>query len=204
MAAKGERALFSIIHFAGEVEYSGHMLLDKNRDNLAADIVQLLQHSGMVFVQDMYHGETSPSGECRPRAGSYVRTLRGTEPPVVAKVTNTANKKAPTLGTQFRTSLSTLIEQMGACFPHFVRCIKPNLEQLRNSFNLNFVTMQLRYTGVMEATRIRQEGYSWRPLYADFVRRYKILHFAPSKLHRVQDGRASAVKILQVGVYALV
>ena len=32
-------------------------------------------------------------------------------------------------------------------------------------------------TGMLETTRIRREGYSSRPLFADFVHRYKVLGF---------------------------
>lgn len=32
-----------------------------------------------------------------------------------------------------------------------------------------------RYTGMLETTRIRREGYSSRPLFADFIHRCKVL-----------------------------
>jgi len=48
------------------------------------------------------------------------------------------------------------------------------------------VKVQLGYTGVLEATRIRQEGYSWRPVFAEFVRRFKAIAFPISMLGRVQ------------------
>lgn len=40
-------------------------------------------------------------------------------------------------------------------------------------------------SGVLEATRIRKEGYSWRPDYSSFVRRYKMLAFPITKLGQV-------------------
>jgi myosin-3 len=56
--------------------------------------------------------------------------------------------------------------------PHFIRCIKPNEFKLASKFSDDFVTRQLRYTGMLETTRIRREGYSHRPFYSDFVRQY--------------------------------
>lgn len=50
--------------------------------------------------------------------------------------------------------------------------------------------------GVLEATRIRQEGYSWRPDFAQFVRRYKILGFDVSKLAVVQENVTACKKII--------
>ena len=51
--------------------------------------------------------------------------------------------------------------------------------------------------GVLEATRIRKEGYSWRPLFADFVSRYKILAFDVSKLDRIQENSTTCKIILE-------
>jgi myosin-3 len=66
---------------------------------------------------------------------------------------------------------------MSACAPHFVRCIKPNLDKAANDFRIDLVTRQLRYTGMLETTRIRKEGYSHRPAFQDFIDRYKIIAF---------------------------
>lgn len=113
---------------------------------------------------------------------------------------NQASRRAPTLSTQFRNSLAVLIERMTACYPHFVRCIKPNETQSPNDFKDSFVETQLRYTGVLEATRIRREGFSWRPTFAEFVRRYRILFFPPSTVGRIQQSAATCKKMLKVCV----
>lgn len=34
-----------------------------------------------------------------------------------------------------------------------------------------------RYTGVMETTAIRRQGYAFRPKFDEFVRQYKIIAF---------------------------
>ena len=41
--------------------------------------------------------------------------------------------------------------------PHFVRCIRPNDLKSPSQFNPEKVVLQLRYTGVLETTRIRRE-----------------------------------------------
>ena len=49
---------------------------------------------------------------------------------------------------------------------------------------------------MLEATRIRQEGYSWRPGFAEFVSRYKILGFPVHKLDLVQENLTACKKII--------
>ena len=69
------------------------------------------------------------------------------------------------MGAQFKLSLVELIERMTACkcvlaaarmqcslicSPHFVRCIKPNLDKTPANFVDDFVLAQLRYTGCLQ------------------------------------------------------
>jgi len=42
-------------------------------------------------------------------------------------------------------------------------------------FDDKYVTAQLSYTGMLETTRIRKEGYAIRPTFEEFVERYKTL-----------------------------
>ena len=55
--------------------------------------------------------------------------------------------------------------------PHFVRCIKPNTAKLPDKFTPEYVIAQLRYTGVMETTRIRRQGYPMRLTPDEFLER---------------------------------
>ena len=76
------------------------------------------------------------------------------------------------------------------------RCIKPNDEKMPATFNGKLVVKQLRcysvvelvmtvrltnynrYTGMVEAVRVRKEGYSYRPKFAEFLYSYKCLGYA--------------------------
>lgn len=185
---------FGIQHFAGLVEYNATNFLEKNRDNLAGGITELMQESTLSLVADVFGGEVLATGQIRARVSAAERVRRGE---VVAPTEGVkVHRKTPSLSSQFKTSLTQLIERMTACFPHFVRCIKPNLHQQKDNFVPPFVRTQLRYTGVLEATRIRQEGFSWRPTFTDFVQRYKILAFDTSKLSLVKETAVSAERIV--------
>ncbi|KAK3082812.1 hypothetical protein FSP39_006063 [Pinctada imbricata] len=82
-----------------------------------------------------------------------------------------------TVATYFRFSLMDLLAKMVAGSPHFVRCIRPNEEKLPDDFEREKVTVQLRYTGVLETTRIRREGFSHRITFQDFLKRYAVLGY---------------------------
>jgi myosin heavy subunit len=51
---------------------------------------------------------------------------------------------------------------------------------------------------VLEVTRIRQEGFAWRPDFADFARRYKIIAFPVTELDNVPLTSESCEKIIKV------
>lgn len=59
--------------------------------------------------------------------------------------------------------------------PHYIRCIKPNLYKSPNAFDGGEVLRQLRYAGMMEAIRIRREGYALREAHESFYSRFNIL-----------------------------
>ena len=106
-----------------------------------------------------------------------------------------AKRKSVTVAASFKTSLEALMKALSSASPHFVRCIKPNLKKEASNFVDDLVMTQLRYTGMLETTRIRREGYSSRPLFEDFVYRYKVLGFPVRQ--QVQATGASCRKIME-------
>lgn len=73
------------------------------------------------------------------------------------------------------------------CKIFVLRCIRPNKDKIPGYFDSETVNVQLKYTGVLETTKIRRLGYSNRISYTDFVKRYSILvnplkpNMAPTK-----------------------
>lgn len=80
-----------------------------------------------------------------------------------------------TVATYFRYSLMDLLQKMVSGSPQFVRCLKPNETKSPKTFDSNKILKQLRYTGVLETIRIRQNGFSHRLHFADFLKRYILL-----------------------------
>lgn len=79
------------------------------------------------------------------------------------------------VGTQFRGSLHSLVADLERTQPHYIRCIKPNSAKSAGAFTSGEVLKQLRYSGMMEAIRIRREGYALREEHESFFNRFSVL-----------------------------
>ncbi|PNF27702.1 hypothetical protein B7P43_G13754 [Cryptotermes secundus] len=153
---------FAVKHYAGQVWYSVDGFLDKNRDTLRQDVVDLLISSKILMVSKMFQ---------------RVRSSHET-----AKTINKANgrfvtmkPRTPTVAARFHDSLQQLLESMSKCNPWFVRCIKPNSDKAPMKFDMPIVLEQLRYTGMLETIRIRKMGYPVRLRFSQFVERFRYL-----------------------------
>ena len=58
---------------------------------------------------------------------------------------------------------------------HYIRCLKPNSQQVAGRFDASLVLHQLRCCGVLEVARIAAAGYPTRYLHAEFAARYREL-----------------------------
>lgn len=86
-------------------------------------------------------------------------------------------KKLLTVSAHFRQNLDLLMERVFSASPHFVRCIKPNKEKKPSLCDDAFMLKQLRYTGMLEAVRVRREGFAYRPYFSDFFTGYRGLAY---------------------------
>ncbi|XP_022097396.1 myosin-IIIb-like isoform X2 [Acanthaster planci] len=179
---------FSIDHYAGRVEYTADLFLEKNRDTLPSKVMQMLRTSTNDLVSQIFRGTVTRTGTLALQSRRR-RTRRSAKPKLGTRET----VKKMTVGAQFKNSLSVLLELLNLSNPHFVRCIKPNTSKSAKLFEDKFVTAQLRYTGMLETTRIRRLGYALRPHFADFVKRYKVLARSP----RLSEDKHGCVKILK-------
>lgn len=99
------------------------------------------------------------------------------------------------VGTQFRNSLQSLVADLERTQPHYIRCIKPNPSKAPNAFMSGEVLKQLRYSGMMEAIRIRREGYGLREEHESFYHRFSVLLNA-NEMDGEESGIAQLVKVL--------
>ncbi|KAH7950507.1 hypothetical protein HPB49_025045 [Dermacentor silvarum] len=150
---------FGVRHYAGHVWYSVEGFLDKNRDTLRPDVVQLLISSKLPMVSQMFEWRRATAEACKTSSKADGRFV-------------TMKPRAPTVAARFHDSLQCLMEAMAQCNPWFVRCIKPNNEKAPMKFDLAVVLEQLRYSGMLDTIRIRKLGYPIRFKFATFSERY--------------------------------
>nr|MBE5725308.1 crinkled [Cucujiformia] len=118
---------FGLNHFAGVVFYDTRGFLEKNRDTFSGDLLQLITISRNKFLQQIFADDIGMGSETR--------------------------KRTPTLSTQFKKSLDSLMRTLSNCQPFFIRCIKPNEIKKPMMFDRNLCCRQLRYSGMMETIR---------------------------------------------------
>uniref|UniRef100_A0A3B4V1M0 Unconventional myosin-X-like n=1 Tax=Seriola dumerili TaxID=41447 RepID=A0A3B4V1M0_SERDU len=164
---------FGIKHYAGEVLYDVRGILEKNRDTFRDDILFILKDSRLDFIYDLFERVGSRNGDETLKMG-------------------TARRK-PTVSSQFRDSLHSLMATLSASNPFFVRCIKPNMDKVANQFDPDVVLNQLRYSGMLETVKIRRAGFPVRRTFKDFYSRYKMI--LKSKIHS-DDEKQSCSELL--------
>lgn len=150
---------FGVKHYAGQVWYSVDGFLDKNRDTLRSDVIDLLISSKMSMISKMFQNlrNYNEAGKTYNRSDGRFITMK---------------PRSPTVSARFQDSLNSLLETMSKCNPWFIRCVKPNNEKAPMKFDIPVVLEQLRYTGMLETIKIRKVGYPVRMKFHHFVARY--------------------------------
>uniref|UniRef100_A0AAR2IY67 Myosin X n=1 Tax=Pygocentrus nattereri TaxID=42514 RepID=A0AAR2IY67_PYGNA len=146
---------FGVKHYAGEVVYDVRGILEKNRDTFRDDILNILRESRLDFVYDLFERMSGRCGQDMIKSSSQHRR--------------------PTVSSQFKNSLHSLMSTLSTSNPFFVRCIKPNNNKMPDRFDHSLVLNQLRYSGMLETVRIRRAGFPVRRTFQDFCSRYYVL-----------------------------
>uniref|UniRef100_A0A096LUU3 Si:ch73-194h10.2 n=1 Tax=Poecilia formosa TaxID=48698 RepID=A0A096LUU3_POEFO len=163
---------FGIQHFAGVVYYDSKGFLEKNRDTLSLDLIQLVETSTNKLLKQAFNAElTSNSNSVK----SVNPKLIINTPKNSLRQASDGKKRVPTLSGQFRQSLDSLMKTLTVCQPYFIRCIKPNDFKKPMLFDRELCIRQLRYSGMMETIRIRKAGYPVRYTFSEFLDRYRVL-----------------------------
>ncbi|XP_066523254.1 unconventional myosin-Va [Hoplias malabaricus] len=155
---------FIIQHFADRVEYQCEGFLEKNKDTVNEEQINVLKSSKFAFVLEVFQEEekasTGPAASVSTKMGRAGQSLR-------------EHKKS--VGLQFRNSLNLLMDTLNATTPHYVRCIKPNDHKSPFMMESGRAVQQLRACGVLETIRISAAGFPSRWTYQEFFIRYRVL-----------------------------
>ncbi|XP_053293585.1 myosin heavy chain, fast skeletal muscle isoform X1 [Pleuronectes platessa] len=178
--AKGKaEAHFSLMHYAGNVDYNITGWLDKNKDPLNDSVVQLYQKSSVKLLALLYvsHGaddaKGGKKGGGKKKGGSF-----------------------QTVSALFRENLGKLMTNLRSTHPHFVRCLIPNESKTPGLMENFLVIHQLRCNGVLEGIRICRKGFPSRIQYGDFKQRYKVLNASVIPEGQFIDNKKASEKLL--------
>ena len=101
-------------------------------------------------------------------SGNYSRCLRSTVPLTFVEFDK------PTYTSQFTFVIHLCEWRLRVRYVFRFRCIRPNVENSPGLFDREKVQVQLRYTGVLETTKIRRQGFSHRIPFSEFLKRYSV------------------------------
>ena len=137
---------FMISHTAKTVAYSIKGFRTKNRDEITREIEELMGKAKNIVIREAFAPQDKDQSK---------------------------NKKF--LAGKFKNQIRDLMGELSVCEASFVRCLKPNEEKQPSLFNDAFVLLQIRYLGLIDSIRIRQNGYEVRRTYQDFYSKFNDL-----------------------------
>jgi myosin heavy subunit len=154
-------------HRCHVTQYTVDSFVEKNMETMSNELRELGERSTNAVAKKVYASNGNVEGSPSTAVRSSIRGV--------------------SVGSQFRTSLQSLVYDLERTQPHYIRCIKPNQAKASGSFMAGEVLKQLRYSGMMEAIRIRQDGYALREEHESFFERFSVL-LSPTDLE-VSDSR---------------
>ncbi|XP_042337811.1 myosin heavy chain, fast skeletal muscle-like, partial [Plectropomus leopardus] len=127
-------AHFSLVHYAGTVDYNIAGWLEKNKDPLNDSVVQLYQKASNKLLSMLYatHASAEEAGGGKKGGGKK------------------KGGSFQTVSALFRENLGKLMTNLRSTHPHFVRCLIPNESKTPGLMENHLVIHQLRCNGVLE------------------------------------------------------
>ena len=128
-------AHFELYHYAGTVAYNVNDWLTKNKDPLNSSVVELYKNSSSPVFRDIWASYVSADAGGGGKSGKGKKSKGGS---------------MQTISSQHKDYLNSLMTNLKATQPHFVRCIVPNEIKKPAYMDNNLVLHQLRCNGVLE------------------------------------------------------
>ncbi|CAM5156263.1 unnamed protein product [Eretmochelys imbricata] len=169
--------VFTVQHYAGPVTYQVHKFLHKNHDQLHPEVLEIFSQSHLKLVSHLFQLAKGHHGQ------------QG----VLAMGGKGLKHHPSTLVSRFQQSLQDLTAKLRRSHTFFIRCITPNPKKLSDVFDVEYVTCQLRHSGILEAIHIRKEGYPIRIPFQHFLVRYGTLTGQGQSYSQERDGCAAVL-----------
>ena len=175
------KSAFTVCHYAIEVTYESEGFIEKNRDTVPDEHMEVIRRTTNDFLGEVLDVATTVREKENMTAIAPVKG--GLQP---GRRGAAANRK-PTLGGIFKSSLIELMQTINSTDVHYIRCIKPNEGKEAWKFEGPMVLSQLRACGVLETVRISCAGYPTRWTYEEFALRYYMLVPSTQWTSEIQD-----------------
>ena len=144
--------------------------LSKNTDSLHEDLSLCMSSSTSPLLAQLF------------QQGSLVNAIGGGR--------SGGSRRAGFVAEKYARQLEILMLTLRSTHSHFVRCIKPNHEQVPRRFVNELVLQQLLNSGMVDAVRLLSAGYPTRVSFEQLERQFKPL--APAKFQRLPPAMFSA------------
>eukprot|EP00744_Colponema_vietnamica_P009471 GILI01013457.1.p1 GENE.GILI01013457.1~~GILI01013457.1.p1 ORF type:complete len:1063 (+),score=243.98 GILI01013457.1:176-3190(+) len=150
---KTQNNAFIIKHYAGDVKYTVDGFRTKNADTTKDALKDLIQTSPNEFM-----------------AGLVVHYKQVQEDAVAqTQSSGLGLKSGNTVSAFFKNQLVRLMTEINRTTPHWIRCVKPHSAKKPKMFCGEEVMTQMRSAGVLETVRIRQQSFSIRLPFTEFL-----------------------------------
>jgi myosin-5 len=187
------QSAFTIAHYAHDVTYEVEGFLEKNRDTVPEEQMNLLAGTKNPFLREVLDAALaaskppeSPNPDSSAPSSDSGGSRRQSLIPdpgrssLVGGASTGGGKRGgsvrkPTQASIFKSSLSNLMDTLSITNVHYIRCIKPNEQKEAWRFTAQQVLAQLRACGVLETIRISCAGYPTRWTYEEFAERCVVL-----------------------------
>ncbi|KAL0637012.1 Myosin type-2 heavy chain 1 [Maublancomyces gigas] len=172
------KSSFTVCHYAVDVTYDSEGFIEKNRDTVPDEHLELLKLSTNPFlIEVLLAGTLSRDKEIVAPVKAAAPGVPGTPtaPAAPGRRPGAGTARKPTLGGIFKSSLIDLMGTIGGTNVHYIRCIKPNEAKMAWKFEGPMVLSQLQACGVLETVKISCAGYPTRWTYEEFASRYYML-----------------------------
>ncbi|TPX37698.1 hypothetical protein SmJEL517_g00731 [Synchytrium microbalum] len=174
-ASQNSQKIFQIAHYASNVTYECSGFLEKNRDTLFVDLVELMNKSSMTLGKTLF-------ADAMPDKNS--------------------KKRPVTAGAQFRTQVGALVTSLMSSVPYYIRCIKPNATKSAKRFDQDLVVVQVQYLGLLENVKVRRAGYAFRRSFNLFLQRYKMLTSTTWPFYRGDESKGCSIIMQHLSIAA--
>ncbi|XP_040280060.1 unconventional myosin-XIX isoform X2 [Bufo bufo] len=128
---------FVISHYAGKVIYQIEEMVEKNKDPVPPELILLLQETKDCLLQKLFPQELNNHVD----VGAHSRL------------------PAVTVVSKFKGSLEILMTILNETTPHYIRCVKPNMDCKALLFRTKEVLSQLEACGIVETIHISAAGF---------------------------------------------